>query len=91
MTPSERAELLRYLSAGVVYLDTPEQRALLRKGLIELAESKPAIFRQARRFATLTDAGRVVALKLLGKVGETIAERGHTGTLAGKLAAQAKD
>lgn len=86
MTREEKAELLRYVGgAGVVFLDTPEQRSLIRKGFIRIVESPPAIFKAARSFATITDAGAVQALKILGTVGEAIVARGHSGTFGDSL------
>jgi len=81
MTPAEQAELLRFVGgAGVVFLDTPEQRALLRRGLISIVESAPVIFHQVRSFAVITDAGTLAVLKILGKTGERRISRGHSGT-----------
>jgi hypothetical protein len=86
MTSDEQAELLRFGGgAGVVYLDTPEQRGLLRRNLIRIVESPPVIFKQVRSFAVITDAGTVAYLKILGKVGERVIARGHSGTLRESL------
>lgn len=73
MTPLERAELLRFAAGGQVYLDSPEQRALLRKGMIRMVPDPPIPVKVTRRFAVITDLGRIHALKAAARIGELIA------------------
>lgn len=77
MTRAEKIELLRYIGgAGNVFLDTPEQRALIRKGMIRIVGT-PAIFANAARpFAVITDAGTVAVMKIVVEAGERKIARG---------------
>lgn len=86
MTRAEWLELHR-IGAGLgihgmhgnVYLDTPPERALLRRGLIELVpESGHALFRVQRRFCRLTDRGLVRYAQALGETLASYARRSGT-------------
>lgn len=67
MRRDERAELMRFMGSACVWTATPAQVALLRKGLISIVPDPPVVFKVTRRFAQITDLGRVQGLKFAAR------------------------